>query len=499
MALTLTAPQKAKLYSPLQRCDCRFVSFTVYKQKAITSFTPGAYTFLDMLNIYPRHSWVDNSVAITLYGDKSLRKAGGPAPVGHAWTLESGGGGIVANADEVTYTAPGAGTGEAVIKLVTDGNAVGSFARVAYGALGLNVGHVTSFHADIDSGGWEMVVRAYGSCTGLERGKGILLVANDYWNGAEDTFGGYRWSDGVFYGYVDRIKRFHQDAEVSYMEVSLISPIGMLNLSEVSDLYFSQADTGVEIVVGTLKVDDPIWYILHESEFNQRHNCYFHLDANNIANLKLSRGPIGEVIRDVAARTFSNIFSTRVGDLWVIPDPDVRAGDSYWAGDFGDALRFTLENLNVEAWDIQREDVDDPEGVPSPDDPTIGEVVMTAIKSDLTEITGTWPAAHPGYGKRVEIGGLITEAQGDVDEWAEAYWWKLQPQLRATVRMFLMHHVDLYMFLGWNYALVGLSGTEYTGPDNNVYVTNIDFDIDPGLGIWRGGVAVVSQSKASGV
>lgn len=496
MGLTLSSAEEDKLYSHIQFCDCRFVSFSVYKQKAITSFTPGAYTFLDMIQIYPRHSWVALDASIVLYGDQSKTQAGA-ACAGHTWSL-AGNGSIATDGDECTYTAPASGTGEAVIKLVTTGNAVGSYARVAYGEVGVNVGHVTSFHADIDSGGWEMKIRAYGDCTGLGRGAGILLVANDYWNGSEDTFGGYRWAHGVFYGYVDRVRHLHQDAEIAYVEVDLISPITTLNLSECCDLFFSKADTGVEIVMAAFLVRDAVWWVLHESEFNQRHNCTFHYDAVTVANLKLSRGPIGDVIRDVGGRTYSPFYSTRVGDLRMIPDPDVRSGDAYWAGVFGDALRFAISSENVESWDVLSEAVDTPGAAPSPDNPTISQVVVTAIKSDLSEITGKWPAAHPGYGKRVEVGGLIASTQAVVDAWAAALWWKLQPQRRLNIRMFLMHHIDLYMFLSVTFSIrtADIDVTGYVSPDNNSYVTNIDYEIDPGFGTWRGGISLVSQSKA---
>ena len=169
--MALTGGDITNLKKHQQWCDCRFVSFAAYDVVSILSFSDGTWTPDDMINIHPRHSWVLATDNITLDGTDS-RQRDGSAVTGYVWTLVSGGGALVDNTDgTATYTAP-AGTGTAIIKLNSDGAVDDFYARVAFGLTRLNIGAVTGFHADISTGGWEMTVRAYGDCSGLERQKG---------------------------------------------------------------------------------------------------------------------------------------------------------------------------------------------------------------------------------------------------------------------------------------------------------------------------------------
>jgi hypothetical protein len=490
--VSLSGADVAKLKSHQQWCDCRFVSFPVYATANITSFLDGTWTPGDMVNIHPRHSWVNSSAAITLDGNDSIQRDGSAA-TGHTWSLESGGGGLVDNSDgTATYTAPG-GTGTAVIKLTTDGNSSENYAYVAFGTTRLNIGAVTGFHADITTGGWELTARAYGDCSGLERQKGVLLVVNDYWNGSEDTFGGYAWAHGVFYGYVDRVRTVHVDSEEAYLEVTIVSPSTTLNRGSVCDLYFVRTDsvTDDNIILADFMAIDAIWWML-EGGYNTRHNVYISPDDNAILNLKIGKGPFFDVVQDIAARTFYISYDSKLGDLYVVGDIDVRYSNYF----VGLNAEFTLDEDLFDAMDAQWEDITDLGDPPSVVDPTYGQVQLTAVGSDLEELISKYPAdVAYGGGLIAELGGLISETQADLDDWAQAYFFKLQPALTASIRMFLFHHVDLYSEVTWNVSIRGdLTNHGMGSLDTpSTYVTGIDYDIDPGLGTWRGSFQLRSR------
>lgn len=497
MALTLSANQQTTLASHHQRVKCHFVGFTTWNPSNVYEFTAGAYTFQDKLQIYPRYSWTAANASITVYGDQSIQR-GGAAATGHAWTL-AGSGSIATDGDECTYTAPSVGSGTVTIKLTSDGNAVGTWARVAYGTARLNAAEIMSYHSDITTGGWEIIVKARGDCTGFDREKGILLVVDELWNGSSDVFGGYRWSKGVFFGYVDRVRTIHQDADDAYLEVKLVSPWTLLNYAQLCDLFFSKTDDTDGIQIADFLVIDAVWWVMRYSEFAQWHNCWIYTDTNSVANLKISQGPMADVLTDIAARTFSIIYSTNVGDLIVAPDPDIRGADNYWTGatPFNDDVRWTIDEDKYHTIDIYSEDVDNPENdPPDPPDPTIGQVRLTAIKSDLTEITQRHPdKAAIDAGHSAELGGLICEDQATLNNWVVQYWYKVQPEIRADIYTFLLHQVDLYMFLTWSPTIrAALSNHGLASPSENCYVTGADFDVNPAMGTWQGCVHVQSQA-----
>jgi hypothetical protein len=281
-----------------------------------------------MVNVHPRYSWVANSASITLDATDSQQRSKAAA-TGITFTKLFGSGTLVDNADGTcTYTAPASGSGTFYITVKTAGNTTGVTAAVVYGNSNLNVGSVTSFSASLSSGGWEMTLRGYGDCTGLERQKGILLVCDDYWNGSEDTFGGYKWAHGVFFGWVDRMRTVFMDSEEHYLEVRVISSYEVLNYGSAPDAFFSATDTGEEDLVHVtgLEAVDAAWIYVQESGLNDQINFHFFDDGNTITNLKVERGPFMDVIRDIVGRTFGICFSSKLGDIYMPGDPDIRRG-----------------------------------------------------------------------------------------------------------------------------------------------------------------------------
>jgi len=502
----LSGPQLAKLKSTHQRVDCQFVVLPTWYPKGIITVMGGAISWLDMVNIYPRHAWVANSGAIVLDGNDS-QQHDRTAATGHVFTLEAGSGGLVDHSDgTATYTAPASGSGYATIELATDGSGQPCYAYVAYGTAELNVGEVTSFHADIQSGGWEMTVRAYGDVDAFDRNAGVLLKVDDYWNGSEDTFGGYKWSHGVFYGYVVDPRRVHEDHMHTYMEFTLHSVEKMMRRATLLEMVFATSGSGDDLTDASLKVLDPIWWVLMD-EFNQRHNCWLFADTTTITNLKLSRGPMWDVVEDVAKRSFCACYTTRLGDFHVIPDADVRWWIDYEQGgsegppEYTNNLTWTKELF--EAIDLEQYADPNPGGNGSAlPDPPVQQVVLTGIQSDLSEIWARYPSDVniESAGSLEKLTGLICEDAPTLETWAARYFHKVCGTTQVDLQLFLMHCVDLYTPCALTFTPDAnrVTNTEiaYTAA-GGFYVTSLDYTIDPGLGTWRGNVHLSQRGNQS--
>jgi hypothetical protein len=358
----------------------------------------------------------------------------------------------------------------------------------------LNIGEITSFHADVESGGWEMTVRSYGDCSGLARQNVIMLMADFYWNGTKDTFGGYSsWEEGLFVGLVDRLRMVHEDNDTAYLEVTLVSPETVLNFAEVEEMFWATSGSDEEITVADLKVLDLVWGLFQECRINDRFNVFMFAGNNSITNLKLSRGPVWDVAADIAARTYFVIYAARDGSIYVRPDINIR-----WATIYGSlpTEEFTFTTQYFMAIDYYSQDVDygDP---PDPEDQTIRQVVMTAIQSDLTEIWARYPSdENKQDGKTVEVGGLICETATTLETWAGRYWFGTQPEVEADLYLAQFPACDLYMPVALTFTpdSTRLTNTGLTASNTPpvYYVTSVDYQLDPGMQRMQGTVHIRS-------
>lgn len=494
-----------------QRASCRFVAMPVYD-----TYNPdidtGAFTFFDMINIFPRYSWVALDSGVDLYGNQSLQR-GGAAATGHAWSVQAAGGGAAAGSinavgDECGYSAPSVGSGVDVVILSTDGDNGGLGAYIAYGDTSLNVGEVTSYHSDIESGGWTMVVRGYGDCDAFDRHDGILLILDSYWNGVRNNLTGgggdewdniYEYPQGQFFGYVHRKRTIHEDSETAYVELTLISIAQHLNYGFVDPMFWATAGSDEEITVADLKVLDIPWGVLQKFP-NTRHNVIIYTDTTAITNLKTSTGPTWDVLMDVCKRTFSTMYITRMGDIFVMPDPDIRWDERPAAG--AATRDIILDTAMFSSIDIVSEDVAGALGDPrNPDDPTVGQVVLRAVQPDLSEIWARFPSdVIYTVGRRVEVGGLVCETAATLGTWAERYYYKVQPVQEVDLSVFQLPTLELMTWVDLDYTPntdritnTGIS----TIHEDYYYITSIDVDLDPGMGTCRGSVHMRAQTLES--
>ena len=484
--MALSGAQTGLLQSHHQRMKCRFVTFPAISAINVAAVATGAYSFTDMVNVYPRYSWVACDGAITIDANESQQRDKSAA-TGHAFTKDSGDGTVTDNSDGTcTYTAPSSGTGICYINCATDGNATGVTCAVAYGELtALSIGQVTSFSADLGSGAWELTVRGYGSCTGLERQKGILLVVDDYWEGVENTFGGYQWPHGIFFGWVERYRRVYQDVHTAYVEIQIVSAKTIINQGTTPDAYFSRTDTD-GIVVADFEAIDAAWIFIQESGLNDKVNFWFMDDGQACTTLKLETGKMMDVIDDVLGRTFGVVTSTKLGDIFLQGDPDIRLSKL-----FNQTPEFSIDEDLFQSIDFTFHYMLD---VDTPADRPVSQVTLEATDGALDNIVKHWPTVLRD-GTHETVSGLICEAEATLEVWAEKYWWKVNRHMEGSASWFLMHHVDLLTLLGWSTTIRAADLSNYDLPASlgtGVYVDSINYTINPGTGTWTGSTHFLS-------
>jgi len=299
----------------------------------------------------------------------------------------------------------------------------------------------------------------------------------------------------------------HEDHMTTYMEFTLHSTERMMRRATLIEMVFATSGSGDDLIDASLKVLDPVWWTIQESYFNHRHNCWLFDDSTTVTNLKLSRGPMWDVVEDVAKRSFCAVFASRVGDVNVIPDADVR-----WFADYEEpGIEGPVEYTNImtittslfESVDLEHYADPNPggngEALP---DPPVQQVVLTGIKSDLSEIWARYPSDGDvnAAGSLEKLTGLICEDAPTLESWAACYYHKLCGTTQADLRFFLMHCLDLYSCVALTFtpdsSRVTNTGISYSA-SGGFYVTSIDYDIDPGLGTWRGGIHLSRRAEQS--
>jgi len=436
--MPLTPEQEEKLRTSPQRMEVRFACFPLFHFE-VTEDNGGPLTFPPMVRICPRYSMVIAGESIDLYGGDSYVRGGGGVST-WAWTVESGTGITLDNASTATVTVNTSAATTAMIKLTVTGAGGSNFSYAhvkvyASGSQGFDgVGEVKSWRASDEQGGTEVVLectKSFELTPGVPEmsiHRGMLIWTEDYWGGTKETFGGYKYPQGLFYGYV-RGRDFKHDGDRDTVTYTLESP-SMFLRGEVQNTRWGQsAATGVHSVADFRPID-ALWHLLQtHTNFCQYHGVVLWYDQNYISNLQIDKADLWTIIEDVAERTFGIAFCDRYGELKVVPHQVIR-GQEWWGTpdpimEFDEGMFLDLE-------------LHKPSEIP-----WIDYVELWALTSDLREISAS--AGSKAYGgRRFTIKGLICDSEITLDGWATAVRnWKTYDD-ELTLRCPLNHVLDLH-------------------------------------------------------
>lgn len=339
--MALSPTQLGYLRSSLQNFRCSVGLFADYAPTVTTpDFVADGVGMplapLPIPMISPRKSLVASGGAITLYATDSYNRGGTYVGNGNiAWALDSGGGSLVDNGNgTATYTAPG-GSGTAQISM-TATNANGDktayafvqFPKTTYDTI---VAEVASMVGSLQSAGWQALVRVRGDASGFTIGKGLLIHVEDTWDGTSNTFGGYRYPEGLLFGYISQTQYFQDWQGETWLGLEVSSPMWWLNRIKVGETWWGSLPSSNKFTLsGGFAPVDAIWHYVNEiTNFSEYHNCTLFYDKNYIDDFAIDQSDLATIFIDCMARTKCVAFCDRYGSLMCIPDPDVRASE-WW-------------------------------------------------------------------------------------------------------------------------------------------------------------------------
>lgn len=331
----------------LKNADQRFAAhvalFPAYSPVVITP-NPGNGTALNLKPIpmvSPRYSVVDNAGIITLYATDSYNRGGvyvGNANI--AWVNTGAAGTLTDNGDgTATYTAPANGSGTNLITM-TATNANGNRSALVYVAYpkttydGL-VAEIASISGSLSQKGWSVLLRVRGDTSDFTVGKIILLHVDDTWATTTSTFGGYKYSEGVFCGYITELGYYEDYNGERWLGIEAKSSWSKLEQIQLGETMWGTTSRIGRFYRSDFVPVDALWYLLSETtDFTTRHNCTLFYDTNVIDDLVIGAGgdsktSLATIVDNVMKSGLAISYTDRYSSLLCIPDPDVRSAE-WW-------------------------------------------------------------------------------------------------------------------------------------------------------------------------
>ena len=299
---------------------------------ATTAPSPGAgsaIALLPMPMVSPRYSVLAYSATITLYARDSYNR--GVQYVGDgniAWVNTGGAGSLVDNGDGTAdYTAPASGSGpNAITMTATNSNGTSdAIVQVQYPKTthDQNVGNIGGIQASLSGHGWTMTMKVMGDASAFTIGTGVLLDVVDTWAGSESTFGGYKYPEGNFYGYIVDTSYFEDWAGNRWLAVQLKSSWHLLERHEIGETYWGKTAATGRFYIADFHPVDAIHKILTEMvDYSKYHNVTLFTDENTIDDFIIGKGTdaqtnLAMIVADVMGRGLAVAITDRYSSLFM--------------------------------------------------------------------------------------------------------------------------------------------------------------------------------------
>ena len=444
--MAFSATQIGYLKNADQRFTAHVALFPAYSP-VITTPNPGNGTALNlkpMPMVSPRYSVVANGGAITLYATDSYNRGGGYVGNGNvAWVNTGGAGSLVDNGDgTATYTAPADGAGTNLITM-TATNANGSkaakvyiaYPKTTYDAL---VSEVASISGGLSQRGWSALFRVHGDTSDFAIGKIVLLHIEDTWGGTNSTFGGYKYSENVFTGYISQMQYYEDYSGKRWLGVEAKSSWSKLESIQLSETMWGKTSRIGRFYRNDFVPVDALWYLLSETtDFCSRHNCTLFYDTNSIDDLIIGRGTdsqvsFADIVSDIMGRGLAIAYTDRYSSLLCIPDPDVRSAE--WWGTPSpeyDGSNPLTEKLCTQ-YNITQFEV-----------PIVRRLALIAFDSYRLGMWAACQASAGTPGREEKIPGLLCDDTLKLVSWCSEKRAQINKPWDITVDLPLNHTVDI--------------------------------------------------------
>lgn len=492
--MALTQQQIDYLKSADQRFTAHVGLFPAYEPTRIAPAPAAGGTKLTpkpMPMCSPRRQLADHDQVVNLYGRDSYVRGGGY--VGNAnieFALQGGSDGSVTDNGDgtATYTAPSVGSGTAVIE-VTVTNAAGSkvgYAYVQYPKTTYDniVAEIASINGSVDQHGWKLTARVRGDTAGFTIGKAIVLHVEDTWGSTTSTFGGYRYSEGVFEGYISNRSYFEDSSGESWLGIEVQSAWWYLSRMRMGETYWGRSAAASRFWLTDFAPVDAIWHYVNElTNFSQYHNCTLWFDQNSIDDFIIDAANLDVIVEDVMDRTLGITYVNRHGSLLCIPDPDVRA-DEYWG---------TPDPLYTGAQSLTPSLVMDYEIDQAPYQ--VNKLTLVAVDNSKLGIFAI--SENPtAIGEEQRIQTLICDNAARLASWAVQKRAQMNRAWQINVTVPLNHTVSLCNFVDVNFTAPGQANAPTAS--GRTWVRTVTYRPNMMDGGWVGQWGLVHQTEGQG-
>jgi len=493
--MALSAQQITYLKTADQRFRARIGLFDAYAP-TITAPTVGSggqqLLPTPVLRCAPRYQLAAHEEVVDLYGKDSYVRGG--AYVGDAnisFALDGGSSGSVSDNGDgtATYTAPASGVAVAQIN-ITVTNANGSkvgYAFVQYPNTTYDevVTEIATLNASVESHGYKLTLRARGDVGDFAIGKGILLHVEDTWGSTTSTFGGYKYDEGVFFGYISDMQQFEDFSGDTWLGVEVQSPWWLMERTPFSgETYWGQSTASGRFWIADFRPVDVVWHYVNEiTDFTLYHDVVMWFDSNTIDDFYVHQGPMAGIVEDLMARTLSIVYCDRYGSLFCVPDPDVRA-DEFWGTP---APTYTgseilepalVMDYNMQFFTNQMQE-------------------LTLAAFDRTHLGLYAISTNPtALGDKLNIRGLLCDDPARLASWAVQKRAQMNRAWELTVTLPLNHTMDLVNFADVNFTAPNqVSGKTASG---RTWLGGLTYRPDPYRGGWVGSWDLRKQTEGDG-
>ena len=479
--MSLTAAQVADLKDKWQ-----YYTFVIQPFPQITwsvtdlSAFSGAITWKPFCLLSPRFSYINSGSVIIDGSDSFVRPNTAVDTV--VFSKASGTGTVTDNGDK-TCTVSGV-TGvvkvQAVATVAATGQTATAYAYVRGGGTGITLSNpvVENLSGSLATGEWSCDVRlkeAYTTRPDLTddgRDQPFLMHVEHYYDGVNNTFGGYKRHQNTFIMLCrDSSIRVNHAGDYETI-LHLESPAYVLKRAylEGGELQFSETGSGGDLTATNLTPTDVAYFVLREgTNLHQYFNMSIWNNASNIDNFTVrANANFWDIVQDCHGYNFGMTYFNRWSNLDSKPDPRARFND--WDAiedpvyDSGNALT-VAHMLN---YDLHRRRVDN-----------VGRVSLQAILPDMTLVDST--STSGTIGELWTDNSLVVEDDTELDSWAEqmANW--LNTEYEIEFRLGMGHELNpgnLFSISGWTPPI----GDAVAG--ESWIVDDINYEFDFRRGFW---------------
>lgn len=482
--MAITAANQANLKKKWQYFVVHFVAFPAITWTQ-TNITPGAITWKPFCLLSPRFSFTTGA-AVTIDGTDSYTR-GGAAAATVVFSKVSGPGTVTDNADKTcTVTNPGA-EGLTVVQAVATagGQTHTAFAYVHYdttvGNLAAIASRIDGFSGSLETGEWkaDIVLRGDYSAvlTNDGRDQPILMHVGHYWDGALDTFGGYKRDENTFV-LLCREASLHKKHSGEYETIlRLETPAYVLKQTKLynGETKFSTT-AGADIYsTANLTPTDAAYYLLREvTNLGDYFNVSLWNNASQVSNFNIrANANLWEACQAAHDYNFGMLYFNRWSNLSGKPDP--RARYTEWAAlSSGQVYDTPLTTDFFLEYMVHRKRTD-----------RVGRLGLQAILPDMT-IYDTSIGSASGLGEVMEISGLVAPSQAVLGQWAGDYITWLNTEYEIEFRMAMGHELNpgqIFITSLITPPLGDTIGDPITG-ETTWFVDDINYEFDFVRGFW---------------